>query len=73
MYHLHCLSPCRVRAEPRLGFNWIASAERNAWNDVLSRVLSDKVATWIFVSVLNFSIRHYSFCLSFHMFVHNDV
>lgn len=32
-----------VRAEPRLGFNWIASAERNAWNDVLSRVLSDKI------------------------------
>lgn len=48
MYQLHCMSPCRVRAEPRLGFNWIASAERNAWNDVLSRVLSDKVTTWIF-------------------------
>jgi len=32
-----------VRAEPRLGWNWIPSSERNAWNDVLSRVLSDKI------------------------------
>lgn len=32
-----------MRAEPRLGWNWIASSERNAWNDVLSRVLADKV------------------------------
>jgi len=23
-----------VRAEPRLGWNWIPSSERNAWNDV---------------------------------------
>ncbi|CAM6038697.1 unnamed protein product [Sphagnum compactum] len=32
-----------VRAEPRLGWKWIPVLERNAWNDVLSRVLSDKV------------------------------
>ena len=32
-----------MRAEPRLGWNWIALSERNAWNDVLSRVLADKV------------------------------
>jgi len=32
-----------VRAEPRLGWNWIPSSERNAWNDVLSRVLSEKI------------------------------
>ncbi|XP_024358734.1 uncharacterized protein [Physcomitrium patens] len=32
-----------VRAEPRLGWNWIPSSQRNAWNDVLSRVVADKV------------------------------
>jgi hypothetical protein len=32
-----------VRAEPRLGWHWIPFSERNAWNDVLSRVLADKI------------------------------
>jgi hypothetical protein len=32
-----------VRAEPRLGWSWIPSSERNAWNEVLSRVLADKI------------------------------
>ncbi|KAG0614275.1 hypothetical protein M758_6G164300 [Ceratodon purpureus] len=32
-----------VRAEPRLGWNWIPFSERNAWNDVLSRVLAEKI------------------------------
>lgn len=32
-----------VRAEPRLGWNWIPFSERNAWNDVLSRILADKI------------------------------
>ncbi|CAM6036372.1 unnamed protein product [Sphagnum compactum] len=32
-----------VRAEPRLGWKQISSSERNAWNDVLSRVLYNKV------------------------------
>lgn len=34
---------CRIRAEPRLGWRWISSTERNAWNDVLSRVIYNKV------------------------------
>lgn len=32
-----------VRAEPRLGWNWIPNSQRNSWNDVLSRVLTNKI------------------------------
>ncbi|CAM6124776.1 unnamed protein product [Calypogeia fissa] len=32
-----------IRAEPRLGWRWISSSERNSWNNMLSRLVATKI------------------------------
>ena len=74
MFNANVEDVFRVRAEPRLGWNWIPFSERNAWNDVLSRVLADKVRNvLVFLGLLTLPEYKCIFCFIFdsreYMFV----